>query len=117
MRFNDLEEIDKTYISETYLDKSLKWAARMSSLSERFGVTQRTIENWVSKLGLTTKHAPEPEQFKIAQAREHNKRSKRFIITWAQNNTPVHQDFLRNIEAYAEFINADIHVIAGRYKN
>jgi len=117
MRFTNLEEIDKTYISETYLNKDLKWNFRMNSLSERFGVTQRTIENWVSRLGLTSKTIEEPEQFKIAQAREHNKKSKRFIITWAQNNTPVHENFLRNIEAYAEFINADIHVIAGRYKN
>jgi hypothetical protein len=117
MRFNDLEEIDKEYIGKTYLDKDIKWRVRMISLTDKFGVTQRTIERWVSRMGLTSKQAEEPEQFKIAQAREHNKKAKRFIITWAQNNTQVHEDFLRNIEAYAEFINADIHVIAGRYKN
>ena len=46
-----------------------------------------------------------------------DKSKKRFIISYAQNNTPVNEKFLKNIEAYAEYINADIHIIAGRYKN
>ena len=62
--------------------------------------------------------APElPEQYVIASKRKLNKGVKRFIITYAQNNTPVHLDFIKNIEAYAKFIQADIHVILGRYKN
>jgi len=55
--------------------------------------------------------------FKAAQKREFDPSKKRFIITWAQAETPVNQDFLNNIEAYAEAIDAEIHVIAGRYKN
>ncbi|CAB4159525.1 hypothetical protein UFOVP699_261 [uncultured Caudovirales phage] len=117
MRFNELEEIDIIYISETYLNKELKWDARMSMLKNRFNVTQRSIENWVSKLGLTNRKIEESQQLKNAKSKEFNKRKKRFIITWAQNATPVHDNFLSNIEAYAEHINAGIHVIAGRYQN
>ena len=117
MRFNELDETDKILISETYNNKELSWDYRISSLAERFECSTRTIENWISKLGLTSKTLEESPQFKIAQAKEYNKKSKRFIITWAQNNTPIHKNFLENIKSYADFINAEIHVIAGRYRN
>mgnify|MGYP006267974517 CR=1 FL=1 len=58
-----------------------------------------------------------PEQYRDAQKKKFDKTKKRFIITWAQNNTPVHKDFLTNIEAYAKHIDASVHVILGRYKN
>lgn len=58
-----------------------------------------------------------PQQYKYAAKRKLNKTAKRFIITYAQNNTPVHKEFLKNIEAYAAYIKADIHVILGRYRN
>jgi hypothetical protein len=46
-----------------------------------------------------------------------NSQKKRFIITWAQAETKINEQFFENIKSYADFINADIHVIAGRYKN
>lgn len=117
MRFNELTETDKQFISETYNNKELSWDNRISSLAEKFECSSRTIEKWITKLGLTSKVIEDSPQFKIAQEKEFNKKSKRFIVTWAQNNTPVHKPFLENIKAYADFINADIHVIAGRYRN
>ncbi len=57
------------------------------------------------------------ETFKQAAKREYDKDKKRFIITYAQNHTPVHKQFLENIELYSNFLDASIHVIAGRYKN
>ena len=44
-------------------------------------------------------------------------RSKYYLITWAQNGTPVHDELLRNMEAYKEFLGAEMCVILGRYKN
>jgi hypothetical protein len=117
MRFNDLDESDKLYICETYYNKELSWDKRLDTLSERFDCSRRTIGTWVARLNLTENSQEDSPQLKIAQAKEHNKKTKRFIITWAQNNTPVHPDFMNNVKAYADFINADIHVIAGRYKN
>ena len=38
-------------------------------------------------------------------------------MSWGQSDTPVHKPFLRNMEAYAKYIDADILIIAGRYKN
>ena len=117
MRFNNLTDLDKDYISQIYLNKEISWETRIQTLSQKFECGGRTIEKWVKRLGLTQKVVEVPEHLKIAQAKEYNKGSKRFIISWAQNNTPVHKEFLKNIEAYSKFINADIHIIAGRYQN
>lgn len=57
------------------------------------------------------------EEFLMAKCKKHDKSKNVFLITWAQNATPVHSRLLRNMEAYAEFLNAGIHVIAGRYRN
>lgn len=41
----------------------------------------------------------------------------RFLITWAQNQTPIHKKLFDNMKEYADNIDAEILVIAGRYKN
>jgi hypothetical protein len=40
-----------------------------------------------------------------------------FLISWAQNATPIHKNFMKNMKAYAEELDAGIHIIAGRYSN
>ena len=45
------------------------------------------------------------------------KDSKFYIITWEQNNTPLHDNLWKNILKYKEFLNAELSVILGRYKN
>jgi hypothetical protein len=87
-------------------------------LGNEYGVSERTIRKWCStKLNLKEKPDIESEQYVKAKEREFDKSKKRFIITYAQNATKIHEKFFNNIKAYADFINADIHVIAGRYKN
>ena len=44
-------------------------------------------------------------------------KAKRYIITSAQNATPVHKKFWASIERYAKYNNAEIIVIPLRYKN
>jgi hypothetical protein len=39
----------------------------------------------------------------------------RYILTSAQNNTTVHHEFIRNLEAYAKFLEAEIHVARFQY--
>ena len=118
MKFKELtdEVIEKA--RQIYTDKSISWDNRMSLLTELLGRSERTVRKWCSeKLGFKEKAEVEPEQYTQAKSKVFDKEKKRFIITWAQNNTPIHAKFLKNIEKYAEFIEADIHVIAGRYKN
>lgn len=64
----------------------------------------------------TNLYKPDSKEYISAQKRKLSK-SKYYIVTWAQNNTPVHKGFLHNIESYAKFLGAEIHVILGKYKN
>ena len=43
--------------------------------------------------------------------------TKRFIITAAQNATPIHEEFFASLRAYADAIGAELLVIPYRYKN
>jgi hypothetical protein len=44
-------------------------------------------------------------------------KSKRYVITAAQNATPVHEPFLRALESYCEHNDAELVVVPLRYKN
>lgn len=57
------------------------------------------------------------DEFLKARQKVHDSTKETFIVSWAQNATPVHSGFLNNIEAYAGHLNAGVHIIAGRYKN
>ena len=118
MKFKDLTEKQIQQAKEIYQDKSLSWDERMNTLVKFFGKSERTVRKWCSnKLGFKEKIEVEPEQYLKAKSKQYDGSKKRFIITFAQNNTPVHSGFMKNIEAYADHIDASIHVIAGRYKN
>ena len=117
MKFEDLTPEQITDINDIYWDRALSWDERMVRLREYLNKSERTILSWVSKLGITEKSLTESPEFLKAKERKFDKKKKRFIITWAQNDTHVHEGFITNIEAYASHINASIHVIAGRYKN
>jgi hypothetical protein len=43
--------------------------------------------------------------------------SKYYIITWEQNETPLHTKLWKNILAYKDFLGAELSVILGRYQN
>jgi hypothetical protein len=42
---------------------------------------------------------------------------KSYIISWAQNATPVHEEFFGAMKVYSEVTGAEILIIPGRYKN
>ena len=117
MNFNDLSDEQILEISKVYWDRELSWDERMKKLSDYLDKSERTVQSWVSKLGITEKSIQESPQLIKAKGKKFNKRKKKFIITWAQNDTKVNERFLSNIEAYSKHIGADIHIIAGRYKN
>lgn len=57
------------------------------------------------------------EEFQKAKKKKFDKRRKKFIITWAQNETPVHKGFFKNLLAYTEYHKAGLHIVSGRYRN
>lgn len=117
MRFKNISEEDISFIKEVYSNKDVAWDERINILCKKFLVSERTIRRWLIKLGVSQKQPEDSKQLKYAKNKKVDKTKKKFIITWAQNNTPIHDQFFSNIEAYAKHIDADIHVIAGRYKN
>jgi hypothetical protein len=117
MKFEELTDEQVQHLSSVYWDRDRSYDDRMAELSKFLGKSERTVQVWLSKLGIKEKPDQESPQLIEARKRIYDKKKKRFIVTWAQNDTPVHEAFISNIEAYAEKIDASIHVIAGRYKN
>ncbi len=64
-----------------------------------------------------TKTIEDSDVFKEAQNKKHDSNKKRFLISWCQSETKIHKEFLTNMEAYAAEIDAQILIIAGRYRN
>lgn len=52
-----------------------------------------------------------------AKKRNFDSSKKRFIITWAQSETDIHNEAWKNLKVYAKSIKAEILVICGRYAN
>lgn len=117
MGVKKLTKKDKVFIASIHSNSQISWDDKMATLMKRFDRSERTIRRWIKKLGLAKKDtlAYSP-QFKEAKKRE-LKEKKYYLISWAQNATEVHRSFLKNMEAYADHLDADIHIIAGRYKN
>lgn len=76
----------------------------MSLHLERRGITDNTM---VDDSGL----------FKEAQKKQLDKTKSKFIISWCQSETDINEQFLKNIESYANHIDASIHIVAGRYRS
>lgn len=118
MKFKDLTKSDIAAAKKIYDDKSLPWDERVAMLMEMFGKSERVTRRWFVALGFKQhKNPEESEAFKKAKEKKFDKSKKYFLITWAQNNTPIHKNFFNNMKVYADHLNGDIHVIAGRYKN
>ncbi len=117
MKFKELTPSQIDVAREIYLDKTKTWDSRMNELVNLFGASERTSRKWCTKLGFKEKVEIEPEQYVQAKKREYDNTKKYFLVTWAQNNTPIHKGLWKRMGFYRDFLNADIHVIAGRYKN
>ena len=124
MRFKELTKENIEQARKIYWDKDLTWDDRMKKLMVLFGRSERTARKWCSEK-LNFKEAVDSgiassDQYKKAQERIFNTEKKYYLVTWAQNNTPLHKKFFNNILSYQEFLgkeNCEVIVIAGRYKN
>ena len=115
--FKSLTEKDIDFIKKTQAKKNKNWTERMTILSKYFNVDERNVRRWMAKLKMTNPTIVEPEEYTKAKKRKLDKSKKYYLISWSQNNTPIHEDFFKNMKAYAKYLDADIHIILGRYKN
>lgn len=115
------EKLD--FIISEMKENKLNITQAAKKMCEKFGIKYKdSIRRSVSSL-LDTKRKKEgkekikSEDFDLARKREYDKRRNTFIITWAQNSTPIHKQFFENVKAYSKEIKAGLHVVAGRYNN
>ena len=117
LKFKTLTDTQIETITSIYTSKDISWDSKEEMLADYTGKSARTARNWCEKLGLTKPVEIISPQYNEAKKKKFDKNKKVVMITWAQNDTPVHEGFISEMEAYAKFHNATIHVIAGRYKN
>lgn len=112
-------EEQKNYVISLVKDQGISALQATRAMCEHFNlVCKETVErNYRSIISKLKPDKIEDEEFKRAQSRQFDDSKQRFIVSWAQSETPIHEQFLKNIEAYAEFIEAEIHIICGKYKN
>ena len=100
----NITEAAKKLASEMGIEYGDPFRRKCSKILERLKVTNNKVR------------IEDSESFKTASKRELSNK-KYYIITWEQNETPIHQELYSNILAYKEFLNAEMSVILGRYKN
>ena len=110
MKLSEITKDDLAIIKSIYENKSKPWDERMSELMDYLGKSERHTRKMLVSLGFKGQVLEDSVEFKCAQKRKINKSKKRFLITWAQNSTPIHKEFLNNMKAYAAHIDADMRL-------
>lgn len=108
----DLAKVDQKYIKRICSNNTLTLEDKLNILVEHFNTTKEVVTEYVESLGMILT----PSQFSAAKLHT-LKKKQRYIITSAQTASPINEDFLHNIEAYAKHIDAEIGIIATRYRN
>ncbi len=103
---------DKKFIRRICTNYKLDYAQKLSALMEELSLTEEEVLERVGLLGISLKNS------QFYEATLHTLKSKkRYIISSAQTGSPANINFLKNIEAYAKYIQAEIGIIATRYRN
>lgn len=112
---SNIKKSDRLSVEEvSAVFSKLKGNIRASA--KELGISRSSVRRKLEKTGLLkkplvggTKHGVEAEVRQIAKSGE----VKRYILTSAQNNTHVNQELLDNLEALADYYDAEI--IVGTY--
>ena len=103
---------DKKYIRRVVSNDTITLNDKLDILCDHYKVTEEEMKERINSIGMSLSTS----QFAAAKLKT-LKAKKRYIISSAQNASPVNLAFLNNIKAYAEFIDAEIGIIATRYRN
>ncbi len=108
----DLSKEDKKYVKKICNNPNLLEEDKIHYISRTLNVSVEEVKEVVASLG----HSLFSSAFAMAKNKTLASK-KRYIITSAQTASLVNVSFLENIKAYAKFIDAEIGIIATRYKN
>lgn len=89
------------------------------SLEKKYDILTSTLELTKEELGtILEKNELDLSDTNYSIAKNHVLQpSKIYLISSAQNGSPVNKGFLSNMQVYADYIGAEIGIIATRYKN
>tara|TARA_R110001592_G_scaffold233423_1_gene491045 strand:- start:6181 stop:7785 length:1605 start_codon:yes stop_codon:yes gene_type:complete len=114
MKFKTLTDEQKEKLKEIYQSKHISWDEKEKELKKYSGRSARTTRVWCAKLGYTKPNETASPQYDNAKKNKVGN-NKRFLISWCQSNTEINLHMLKNMEAYAEEIGAEILIIPGKY--
>ena len=77
------------------------------------GSIKQRYRCWTCKKRTTKPRKPDIE----VEMREHLPKRKRYLVTSAQNATPIHKDLWSSLKHCADYYNAELVVVPSRYKN
>lgn len=103
---------EQRYIKRVVNNNNINLEEKLDILTSVLKNSREEVEQMINFLGMSLTQS----QFSAAKLHTLSNK-KRYIISSAQNASEVNLKFLHNIEAYAKFINAEIGIIATRYKN
>lgn len=108
----DINKEEQKYIKRIINNDNINLEEKLDILTSHFEKTDDEIKELLNTLGMSLTSS------QFAAAKLHTlKSSKRYIISSAQTASPVNLKFLNNIKAYAKHIDAEIGIIATRYRN
>ena len=122
VKFKNLTDENKDYIALTYYDEELNHKEKIEILTNKFGVTGRTIRKWWLNLDLSKPTSKLPRQLIEARDRNVDIDTKIMLVTSAQNETPISRKQLASMTKYREFLTkkmgkkTQIAVIPIRYR-
>jgi hypothetical protein len=123
MKFKKYKEENVNFVSEL-VKNGVKVTPAAIKMCDTFNLKYnesvgRYFRHLMQTFGITNnvERIEDTNNFQLAQQKEIDGNKKRFFITWCQSETDIHTKLLHHIECYAKEINAQILVIAGRYKN
>ena len=120
--FKDLSEEDKEYLRYVFY-QDMTHVEKTETLSKKFGVVDRTIRSWWSKLDLSHSVTGLTSQLQDALNRNLKEDTKILLITTAQNKTSVNRPFLKSLENYRDYLtnvigkSTEILIIPSKYRN
>lgn len=80
------------------------------AVAKAVGIPRTTIQSWLAEPVTFSHRAPlKPRVIPVVHE------TQRFILTSAQDGTDIHEGFLANLEAYAEYMDASISVAGFTY--
>jgi len=100
-------------ITDDEIMKALKKHANIITAAESLGLAKSTYHDRVQKIRRDKYR--EQKMSRPINFSPLKKKTKRFILSSAQDGTAIHENFVENLEAYAQFLDADIFISGFTY--